>query len=141
MIRDIVNVLSIFWARNTARRLVGNILNVLMMYQLGFSRVHCPCPCNVFTMSWVRKLGFAPSVSLAPFHGQARNKNSLPDQPPLWLARQQSAWIRNVLEAIGLSLDKPLCIMSDSQSAIVLATRGEAQHKGSKHFNMKFHTT
>ena len=37
MIRDIVNVLSISWARNTARKLVGNILNVLMMYQLGFS--------------------------------------------------------------------------------------------------------
>ena len=63
MIRDIVNVLSIFWARNTARKLVGNILNVLMMYQLGFSQVHCLCLYNVFTMSWVRKLGFAPSVS------------------------------------------------------------------------------
>ena len=62
MIRDIVNVLSISWARNTASKLVGNILNVLVMYQLGFSQVHCPCPCNVFTMSWVRKLGFAPSV-------------------------------------------------------------------------------
>ena len=40
----------------------------------------------------------------------------------LWLARRQSAWIRNVLEAIGFPLDKPLCIMSDSQSAITLAT-------------------
>ena len=60
-IRDIVNILSISWARNTARTLVGNISNVLMMYQLGFSQVHCPCPCNVFTMSWVRKLGFVPS--------------------------------------------------------------------------------
>ena len=61
MTRDTVNVLSISWARNTASKLVGNILNVLVMYQLGFSQVHCPCPCNVFTMSWVRKLGFAPS--------------------------------------------------------------------------------
>ena len=51
-----------FLGQGTARKLVGNILNVLMMYQLGLSQVHCPCPYNVFTMSWVRKLGFAPSV-------------------------------------------------------------------------------
>ena len=38
MIRDIVNVLSIFWARNTARKLVGNILNVLMIYSWVFPR-------------------------------------------------------------------------------------------------------
>ena len=38
-------------------------------------------------------------------------------------------------------MEKPLRIMSDSQSAIALATRGEATHKGSKHFNMKFHAT
>ena len=31
--------------------------------------------------------------------------------------------------------------MSNSQSAIALATRGEAQHKGSKHFDVKFHAT
>ena len=63
MIRDIVNVLSISWARNTARKLVGSILNVLMMYQLGFSQVHFPCPYNIFTMSCIRKLGFSPSVT------------------------------------------------------------------------------
>ena len=62
MARDIVDVLSISWAGNTARKLVGNILNALMMDQLGFSQVHCPCPHSVFTMSWVKKLVFVPSV-------------------------------------------------------------------------------
>ena len=62
MTRNTVNVLSISWAGKTARKLVGNILNVLMMCQLGFSQVHCPCPYSVFTMSWVRKLVFVPSV-------------------------------------------------------------------------------
>ena len=57
----------------------------------------------------------------------------------LWLARQQSAWIRNILEAIGQPMEKPLHIMSNSQSTITLVTRGEASHKGSKHFNVKFH--
>ena len=60
--RDTVNVLSIPCTGNTARGLVGNILNVLMMDQVGFSQVHCPCPYSVFTMSWVRKLVFVPSV-------------------------------------------------------------------------------
>ena len=62
MTRDTVNVLSIPWVGNTARKLVGDILNVLMMDQVGFSQVHCPCPYSVFTMSWVRKLVFVPSV-------------------------------------------------------------------------------
>ena len=61
MTRDTVNVLSIPRAGNTARKLVGNILNVLMMDQVGFSQVHCPCPYSVFTISWVRKLVFVPS--------------------------------------------------------------------------------
>ena len=47
----------------------------------------------------------------------------------------------NILEAIGLPMEKPLCIMSNTESAIALVTRGEASHKGSKHFNVKFHTT
>ena len=59
----------------------------------------------------------------------------------LWLARRQSTWIRKILEAIGFPLEKPLCIMSDLQSAIALVTWGEAAHKGSKHFNVKFHAT
>ena len=59
----------------------------------------------------------------------------------LWLAGRQSAWIRNILEAIGQPMEKPLRTTSDSQSAIALVTRGEASHKGSKHFNVKFHTT
>ena len=52
------------WVGNTARKLFGNILNVLMMDQVGFSQVHCPCPYNVFTMSCVRKLVFVPSGGL-----------------------------------------------------------------------------
>ena len=59
----------------------------------------------------------------------------------LWLAGRQSAWIRNILGAIGQPMEKPLHIMSDSQSAIALVTRGEASHKGSKHFDVKFHAT
>ena len=59
----------------------------------------------------------------------------------LWLAGRQSTWIRSILEAVGLPMEKPLRIMSDSQSAIALATRGEATHKGSKHFDVKFHAT
>ena len=38
-------------------------------------------------------------------------------------------------------MEKPLHIMSDLQSAIALVTQGEASHKGSKHFNVKFHAT
>ena len=38
-------------------------------------------------------------------------------------------------------MEKPLRIMSNSQSAIALVTRGEASHKGSKHFDVKFHAT
>ena len=64
MTRDTVNVLSIPCTGNTARGLVGNILNVLMMDQVDFSQVHYPCPYSVFTMSWVRKLVFVPSVTL-----------------------------------------------------------------------------
>ena len=57
------------WAGTTAKKLVGNILNALMVYQVGFSQVHCPCPYSVFTMSWVRKLVFVPSDgSLVAFH-------------------------------------------------------------------------
>ena len=37
MTRNTVNVLSISWAETTARKLVGNILNVLMMYQVIMS--------------------------------------------------------------------------------------------------------
>ena len=40
----------------------------------------------------------------------------------LWLAGRQSTWIRSILEAVGLPMEKPLHIMSDSQSAIALAT-------------------
>ena len=69
MTRDTVNVLSIPWVGNTARKLVGNIFNVLMMDQVGFSQVHCPCPYSVPTMSWVRKLVFVPS-DLSPKDGQ-----------------------------------------------------------------------
>ena len=50
MTRDTVNVLSIPWVGNTARKLVGNILNVLMSH-LGFPRyivhvltVYLQCP-------------------------------------------------------------------------------------------------
>ena len=59
----------------------------------------------------------------------------------LWLAGRQSTWIRSILETVSLPMEKPLCIMSDSQSAIALATRGEASHKGSKHFDVKSHAT
>ena len=38
-------------------------------------------------------------------------------------------------------MEKPLRIMCNSESAIALVTRGEASHKGSKHFDMKFHAT
>ena len=51
MTRDTVGVLSIPCAGNTARKLVGNILNVLMMDQVGFPRyivhvltVYLQCP-------------------------------------------------------------------------------------------------
>ena len=38
-------------------------------------------------------------------------------------------------------MEKPLRIMSDSESTITLVTQGEASHKGSKHFDVKFHAT
>ena len=78
MTRNTVNVLSISWAGTTARKLVGNILNVLMMYQVGFSQVHCPCPYSVFTVSWVRKLVFVPSVRevFCPFLGRELSVSS-----------------------------------------------------------------
>jgi len=59
----------------------------------------------------------------------------------LWLAGRQASWIRNVFDAIGLPLEAPLRINCDSQSAIALANRGEAEHKGSKHFDVKWHGT
>ena len=80
MTRDTVNVLSIPCTGNTARGLVGNILNVLMMDQVGFSQVHCPCPYSVFTMSWVRKLVFVPSVHRSPH--EARLSPTPGSEPP-----------------------------------------------------------
>ena len=56
-----VNVLSICYTRETAGKLAGNILNVLMMYQMGICQVHCPCTYNVLTVYQVRTLGFVPS--------------------------------------------------------------------------------
>ena len=49
--------------RETAGKLAGNILNVLMMYQMGICQVHCPCPYNVLTVYQVGTLGFVPSES------------------------------------------------------------------------------
>jgi hypothetical protein len=37
------------------------ILNVFPVYWVGLWLVHCPFPCNVLAMPWVRKLGFTPS--------------------------------------------------------------------------------
>jgi hypothetical protein len=39
------------------------ILNVFPVYWVGLWPVHCPFPYNVLAMSWVTKLGFAPSVT------------------------------------------------------------------------------
>ena len=80
MTRDTVNVLSIPCTGNTARKLLGNILNILMMDQVGFSQVHCPCPCSVFTMSWVRKLVFVPSEP--GFAGNTPSPGSLSPRTP-----------------------------------------------------------
>jgi hypothetical protein len=59
----------------------------------------------------------------------------------LWLSGRQASWTRSIFEAIGLPLQEPIQINCDSESAIALATRGEAQHKGSKHFDVKYHAT
>ena len=43
-------------------KLAGKSLNVLMVYQASMGPVHCPFPYSVFTMYWVGKLEFVPSV-------------------------------------------------------------------------------
>ena len=51
-------------------KLAGKSLNVLMVYQASMSQVHCPFPYSVFTMYWIRKLEFAPSVSMGGDEGK-----------------------------------------------------------------------
>ena len=46
-----------------------------------------------------------------------------------------------MFEALQIPLDEPIRVLSDSESAIALTTHGEAQHKGSKHFEVKLHST
>ena len=45
-------------------KLAGKSLNVLMVYQASMSPGHCPFPYSVFTMYWVGKLEFVPSVGV-----------------------------------------------------------------------------
>ena len=49
---------------------------------------------------------------------------------------QQGAWIRQFYDQIGLPLQEPLAIFSDSQSAIAVA-KGEQTHQRSKHLDVK----
>ena len=39
----------------------GKILNVFVMYWVGFFQVHCPFPCNELVMFWTRTPPLAPS--------------------------------------------------------------------------------
>ena len=59
----------------------------------------------------------------------------------LWAAGRQASWIRQFYEGITFPLKNPVLVLTNSQSAIALATRTEVQHKGSKHFNVKYHST
>ena len=73
MIWNTVNVPAISWPRNTAEKLVGNILNGLGMYQVGFCLVLCPCPCDGLVMYQPRTPPLAPSelhfdATLTPRH-------------------------------------------------------------------------
>ena len=66
MTRYTVNVLSICHTRETAGKLAGNILNVLMMYWMGIGQIHCPCTYNVLTVRNVPKNAlFSPNFSLS----------------------------------------------------------------------------
>ena len=56
-----VNVLSISWAGETAKKLAGKILNVIAVYQVGIWQVLCPFPYNVFTVYPSRTPALAPS--------------------------------------------------------------------------------
>ena len=56
-----MNVLSISWAGETAKKLAGKILNVIAVYQVGKWQVLCPFPYNVFTVYPPRTPALAPS--------------------------------------------------------------------------------
>ena len=57
-----VNVLSISWAGETAKKLAGKILNVIAVYQVGKWQVLCPFPYNVFTVYPPRTLALISSM-------------------------------------------------------------------------------
>ena len=59
----------------------------------------------------------------------------------LWPAGQQASWIHQFYEGITFPLKEPVLVLCDSQSAIALATCTEVQHRGSKHFDIKYHST
>ena len=105
--------------------------------------------CNADWANWKGKEDKRHSISgnifflqAAPFSWSSKKQELTAESTTkaeyisLWLAGRQSAWIRSILEAIGQPMEKPLRIMSNLQSTIALVTRGEASHKGSKHFDV-----
>ena len=59
----------------------------------------------------------------------------------LWATGRQASWIRQFYKGITFPLESPVLVLTDLQSVIALATRTEVQHKGSKHFDVKYHST
>ena len=57
-----MNVLTISWPGETARKLAWKIVNVPLVFQVGILLVHCPCPCSVFAVYQVGTPPLAPSV-------------------------------------------------------------------------------
>ena len=53
-------------------------------------------------------------------------------------ATHQAIWLRNLLEGLGYSQEKPTVLYSDNQSAITL-TRDAQFHTRSKHFDVQNH--
>ena len=104
---DTVNVLTISWAGKIAWKLVGKILNVLEMYQVGKCWVHCPFPCDVLVMYQLGTPPLAPSVHLGkPPFGFANNLRS---QTPILLYhipvldRDQQTWRRyHIIKLLNL---------------------------------------
>ena len=63
MTRNTVNVLGISCTVNTAMKLAWKILDVFVMYWMGFWWVLCPFPCNVLAVYLLGTPPLAPSVS------------------------------------------------------------------------------
>ena len=94
-------------------KLAGKSLNVLMVYQASMSPVHCPFPYSVFTMYWVRKLAFVPSVirSLVA-EGKRRKEFSAEDE-------EAAAW-DHFRESYGLAELDP----SEEEAILIKAGLG-----------------